>query len=314
LELTDDGFEVFGVLYPEWKLYVNHSTQELEKESIDAGDISLSIIYDSVDHDWDNEDDSTFTLSGDSCPDDAKTPNKRAKTSIQCTEPKVVKPVIPGCSFNFFLRFKDADYFFYYWGLYGFDMSVMMKDGAPYLIAQKYSNCSTFVRCDIKDENGECLLIYRVKDFGSYTSEYCSDDDYVRLDDLEGDLFPFKDFEYNGEPEDVSCPDKSTGCKQYCNDLNGWLKCIVVNKDGYIVEVDDEFIVEYKDSVPSLKDFEATFCNDTEIQNPESPCGPTSSSTSTLSGSNESSALVSSSSFTLPSIVLVAVAFVLTLW
>jgi len=317
--ITDDGLDLYDDY--ECYLYFNHTTKELVAEKLDLwGSISAEMKYSSVNQDYVHETvDGAFTLDYDSCPEEARTEVLSAKTSWSCSPPKVMKTVVPGCAYQFTAMVDPDSYFYYSFGEM-YEGSVMMKDDIPQLVFIQMGNTSLLFRCDIRDQQGRCLsIIHLFDDYYGYESEYCIDDEYSNLDEYYM-FFPFYDFEYRGDPIDVTCPDKSSGCKKYCNygeETHGYEdSCRVYDKDGHVVSGDYFKSIVVKNIAPSVNEFKGVLCDGSNLDAPDNPCGDGSGSQGSHgSGSQGSGSHGSNSSaFILPSVLVVAVALVLSLF
>jgi len=315
IETTEDRLDVFG--YSSYRWWFNHDTHEFVKESIEFYPYTLTINYTSVNHDYAREtNDNTFSLNYDSCPDDAEEKAPHLLTSLQCSPKKVITPKVPSdCSFEVTVKMIDEErYFYYYYGSDEINVKVVMKDNEIYGFNAVFGNSSVLLRCDIKDKRGrgKCLNIahyvtgfdYYSYMYGYYGYETCYDDEFERPDEMEM-YVPIFDFEYTGEPEDVKCPDGSSGCKKYCDysEGRGSGDCRVFNKEGQIVQVDEEYVLEYKNADVSSLDLQGRLCNGGILKAPDYSCS-----------GNGSLFSFSSATFTIPSIVLFIVAFLFVLF
>jgi len=319
-EITEDGLDLFSY-YSDVYLAFNHDNHDLVKEGFSVSFhtssgfdvyLILSINYTSLDYKYvHDDDDDLFVMKDDKCPEDSKGKPKYASTTLLCSPVKTFKPTFPGCAFEVEMSFED-------YGSYSEEFKyvakVMMKDDDLYYMKVTVFNSSMLMRCDFST-NGMCYFVaHEVED----DEDHC-DQTYMTREEF----FPFFTVTYRGEPEDVKCPDNSTGCKQYCN-FNGYgIECAVIDKKGYLVGIYDEIfsLLTYKDTVVTLDDFKGVDCSGEPIEAPtEDPCSNPSSSHTSRSSSRTSSSRthgsgssVSSASFSLPSIFVV-IAFLLILF
>jgi len=299
-EKTEDGYDIFSSSLFYNELHFDHESHELvvEKLAFPHGSsyLFLDAFYSSWDHSYVHEDDD-YLFSFEECNNNAKKKALYAQTSIMCSGKQVLKPEFPGCAFEYEMDYSSGVTYNY---------KELIKDDVVYFVKISYGSYHSLLRCDIKDSNGKCLHI--LKQTTGCEEEFSKVDD-----DLTG-------FEYLGVPIDVDCPDNTTGCKKYCDYDFYYNLCYIVDKRGYIININGKTLT-YTGKSPSIHDFEDTFCNGTSLPAPPSPCSlPTSSTTSstitssTTSSTITSSAPLSSSSFIIPSTILVIIAILFVLF
>jgi len=318
-ETTEDGLDVFKQSsVTDEGLYFKHDTHELAREVFSfyiyhenqsSTSYRLVINYTSVDYEYvHDDDDNFFSLDNDKCPDESKTKAPYAQTSFMCSAPKTLVPKLPDCAFE--LKLVYEEYYYYYDEPLVETVKVVFDDNKLYFmkISASIENMSITVRCDLKNKKGECLEIEHYESYYYYDNEselHC----YERYDDP-NELLPLGSIEYRGEPEDVLCPpDNSTGCKKYISYDSGRVTSYIVNSEGYVVGTDEGgLVLIYGEYIPTVEDFADVFCNGTKLDGPaEIPCTVSPSSYST-------SISTSTASYTLSSILIVAVSFLFALF
>jgi hypothetical protein len=248
--------------------------------------------------------DDIFSVDDDSCPE-LKENSRYAKTSMQCKAAKVLKPELPSCLFEVDINFPVDNIYAYYWGG-GYKLKIGLNESKINVMNVVVGTVyDILVRCDIS-EDGKCVSIIHYFDlsesgyqaYGGCMVEYEEFDDLDMASEIVR-LLPLSGFEYRCEPVEVKCPGNYTGkCKKYCacDDDSYEDECIIFDKENRVVglcEDDEVLVLEYVEDDITVDDFKGVMCNKTIIEPPAEIC---------------------LSSTSLPSLLLVSIAFVLALF
>ena len=313
---TKDGLDIFAI--GETKMYLIHENNTLLKEELSTPHGLVVINYTSFDKTFVHEEDAAFSIDHAECPP-AKSAATLADTSIQCSSSHWLYPSLPGCAFE--IRMNGT-----LRGIPGMvvEMKVLTENGTSGLVRAQIGPMYHVLRCDMRDEEGRCFIVTHIENMNLQddSSSYGSESQCDRVTDKEeysffSDEMPLAPFKYNGGYKNVTCPDYTNGCKKYCNRE---MTCKVVDKNNRVVS-HQQLDIKYKDAIPSIEDFKYVYCNGTVMEPPESPCADYSSSASRLSSSPSSThasssrrSSVSSASFSIPSVVIFAVAVLLAVF
>jgi len=141
-----------------------------------------------------------------------------------------------------------------------------------------------FIRCDVKNEKGQCIYITHYKESGECETEWCDgSEDYLNMTVEYG--FLRSPFEYETGPLDVDCPNhpnvrgniSSHDCKKYENAAGEY---IIVDNNNLIVQSVTGYVVTYTDDVFDVSIYKTTDCTGKDLGVPEDVCREGSSSSS----------------------------------
>jgi len=156
-----------------------------------------------------------------------------------------------------------------------YDDYMMVKDPKTGYI-RMYNTTSKaveIVRCDVKNDKGQCLYITRnptqpegkkcEEEWMDGSSDWYSMDYYYRCADA--------DFEYTVGPVKCDCPEfsKAKDCTQYTNRDN--VK-IIVDGDNRLVYTVEGWTIRWTDDAVDLSKFDLEWCNGTKIAAPVGVC------------------------------------------
>jgi len=283
-------FEVFSIpqslFHFSGSLVFDSKTHELKQETLSFNGESYEISYSSVDLSFVRNDrsDGLFTLGG--CTDYSGT--DRSLTFISCDPPKILNPVLPGCAY---VINQSCGYYenLCVHSPYTQQRVVLGDDGLLVKATMFVGSPTTIlVRCDIKDDSGNCFFIFR--SFSSRGDERNCTEGYAPLNannlndffygDIQKDFYFLTPFKYNGEPKNVNCPyDDAPGCKVYGKFVvisdyyrhEDYYDYILVDRDGRFLSNDGSDVgFKYTDIVPTADDFGYVFCNGTILEAPSS--------------------------------------------
>ena len=278
--VTADGYDIYETADNNSRIFFYSGTYRISKEELslfDSGPVkSVVMNYDNVDLTYEhNTLDDAFSLDTDiaSC-SDLKSQPILALTSYQCSELKVKKPSLPGCAL-------DVDII-----IDGEPANCSIYNADDGYFKRFYRGKTTIVRCDYKNNLGEC--------FGVMADDV---DCFIEFEYSKSNFYGLIGFEYRGEPWNATCPDGSESCKQYCTFDDRDNLCYILDEDERLVYASSlDVSFTYKDTVPSLSDFAVALCDGETLDAPtKDVCNPRSSSSSKSSkdDSSEVSSLVS---------------------
>jgi len=330
-ETTEDGLDVFTERAK--ALYFNHSNGFIAREEFQIKDgyyqrYEIYINYTSWDYGYvhDEDDNETFSLKYDKCPDEAWSETKYAISSLQCSEAKFVQSAFP-CAFE-----VEVDIA----GEVNYTQKVMYKNSNFFYTSVATAHYRYLIRGDITDGKGNWYCSDYDFEYEKNESGYCQEY-YSSL--MEGHLRALLgSFEYRGEPVSVTCPDNSAGCLRYCDYDPEYNSCYYFKNGAPVLVGDTAFT--YKSTVPTLEDFEGEFCNGTALPTPEDFChqpdpssgtpvtpsssskvpatssskAPATSSSKVPATSSKAASTVESASFSIPSILIAVVAMFVALF
>jgi len=302
-ETTEDGLDIF--VAGESKMVFFHENQTLYMEEISTDKGVVVFNYEYVDYTYVHEQDAAFSINDQGCPD-AETDATLADSSIQCSPGEWFVPYLPGCAFKLHMVGVLRGM------IQTVDMEILTENGTSGCVKAVIGPVYHVLRCDMMNDAGQCYIVTHIVSPQSGSDSSSSECAGI-IDKEEYSFFseemPLAPFMYNGEGKSVTCPDGSDGCKQYCNRE---MSCNVVDEQSRIV-IHNGLNITYVSGVPHIDDFTYVFCNGTVLEHPENPCGNESysSSDSSSHSSGNYTSDPSSSSFSVPSVLVLAVVSVL---